>query len=108
MKNAAVLALAISLAPLAASARQAVCRIEIDRQTYVDGRCDYLPTGPDVQIGGLSERFRFYIERQEDGGLAASWNAGRGDAIVDLGAVTRRGGCWIGDRVRICVDERAR
>lgn len=102
----AVAAMLVVAAPV--SARPAECSVVIDGLPYIRGACDYLPTGPDIQIGNAKSRYRVYIEAQPDGTYVASWNEGRGDNIAEIGVVTRGGGCWVSDRARICADERRR
>jgi hypothetical protein len=124
-----------SIAPSAADARSTGrlwpgfhwgrCLLEIDRHTYIAGRCSYyiardgsleihgprqIYSGidyprPQIYSGERSNDYFAQVDVSADGHFAEGlWNANihATHAQSELGRLTRRGACWVNARVRIC------
>jgi hypothetical protein len=86
------------------------CRFEVDGKTLLDGRCQVYPMGDggytlNTWSAGKPAQSHFaVITTRADGKADATWNADPDDdrAGDPLGTVTRKDGCWVNARTRIC------
>ena len=90
---------------------QASCRLAVDGRTYLDGRCPVYvePDGsftlntaqPHRSVGWFA-----FVSLDRGGGATASWNGEKGvdHADAPLGAVRRKGACWVNQRTQICAE----
>ncbi len=87
----------------AAQRRPADCTLAVKGKTYISGPCDFsAEKGGSFQISN-GEYFAYVSVVGKDS-AEASWNANpKGTrADVPLGALTRKGACWVGQAVEIC------
>ncbi|GAA0747048.1 hypothetical protein GCM10009075_33100 [Sphingomonas trueperi] len=95
-------------APRSAARR---CRFEVDGKTLLDGQCQVYPMGDggytlNTWSAGKPAQSHFAVVTTRADGMAdATWNADPDDdrAGDPLGTVTRKDGCWVNQRTRICV-----
>lgn len=86
------------------------CHFEVDGKRLVDGPCRVFPMGKDQYTlntwdGGKPRQSHFaVVTTQSDGRTTATWNKDADDsrAYDPLGVVTKRNGCWVNVRTRIC------
>ncbi|MET3711165.1 hypothetical protein ABIC65_001867 [Sphingomonas trueperi] len=86
------------------------CRFEVDGKTLLDGRCQVYPMGDggytlNTWSAGKPVQSHFaVVTTRADGKADATWNADPNDdkAGDPLGTVTRKDGCWVNQRTRIC------
>jgi hypothetical protein len=79
------------------------CRLEVNGVSYINGACEIV-----LSRGGS---FQFWtvgragpsasVVRQGTFGIG-SWQAGPGQASVDLGQLQRKGACWVNEAGQIC------
>ncbi|MET3724161.1 hypothetical protein [Sphingomonas trueperi] len=94
--------------PPHSSAKQ--CHFEVDGKTLLDGRCQVYPMGDggytlNTWSAGKPVQSHFaVVTTRADGKADATWNADPDDdrAGDPLGTVTRKDGCWVNQRTRIC------
>jgi hypothetical protein len=92
----------------AAQAAPGDCYLSVGSLTYLDGPCNIdLQNDGSFSIGtGETTRSRFfaYVIIEAGGKASASWNrvANSNHADADLGAVVRRGGCWVNSQAKVC------
>jgi hypothetical protein len=94
--------------PPHSAARQ--CRFEVDGKTLLDGQCQVYPMGDggytlNTWSAGKPAQSHFaVVTTRADGKADATWNADPNDdkAGDPLGIVTRKAGCWVNQRTRIC------
>ena len=89
--------------PAAAQGRPADCTLAVNGKSYISGPCDFSPEkGGSFRISN-GEYFA-YVSVIGKGVAEASWNANpkATRADVPLGALTRKGACWVGKAVEIC------
>ena len=83
---------------------------EVDGKRLIDGPCRVFPMGKDQYTlntwdGGKPRQSHFaVVTTQSDGRTIATWNKDPDDsrAYDPLGVVTKRDGCWVNARTRIC------
>jgi hypothetical protein len=98
----------------AAAASSGRCLLKVDGGTYISGPCK-IKLGDDGganQAGYVNIEANGYFafvdveETEEDGASVGtgSWNKYRGTthAHAHLGELSRKGACWVNDRVRLC------
>lgn len=86
------------------------CHFEVDGKRLIDGPCRVFPMGKDQYTlntwdGGKPRQSHFaVVTTQSDGRTIATWNKEPDDsrAYDPLGVVTKRDGCWVNARTRIC------
>jgi hypothetical protein len=90
--------------------KQRECRLEVDGQVMVVGRCWVYPMGAgDYTLNTRDHGRPHYphfamVSSNGDGTANVTWNADPTDdrAFDPLGKARKRGGCWVNERVRIC------
>lgn len=86
-----------------AATRPADCTLIVDGKSYISGVCEFAHTDSDGSFSIYSDQY-FAMVNVENGKGEAAWNgvpyATRAQAV--LGDVHRNGGCWEGEKVRVC------
>lgn len=111
MRNFVILALAFAGAGLSCAHAEAIrsgeCLIQVRGKIAKDGPCRItLSPGGSFQTGGerRGEAFAVVSINESSGTAEAYWNGPdrESHAHDPLGAVVRRGGCWVNDTARVC------
>lgn len=79
------------------------CRLIVGAVTYLTGNCRItLAPGGSFQIYSIDGTGSSASVIRQGPAASASWQSGPGQAPVDLGAVQRRGACWLNDGAQVC------
>ena len=86
-------------------ARTVDCELTVEGTTYIDGECEFTPMGSgDFQISGGD--YFAQVDVESKGKAQGFWNEEKGASHTQspLGALTQKGGCWVGSKVKICAN----
>lgn len=108
-RSLAILALAATTLPAFAqpdNGRLVDCRLIVDGQSYIDGRCRFTPQGSDgsFQIMAGNGQYFAQVLITEPGKAAGYWNEDpyANHAHSNLGDLTRQDACWVNERASVC------
>lgn len=93
------------LLSLTVHAKPAQCKLTVNGRTYINGPCEFTPTGGgsfEIQKGD----YFAYVNLNEDGTAEGWWNEepGANHAHTSLGRLTRNDACWTNRRVIVCAE----
>ncbi len=94
------------LAAAPAVARPAICLVEIDSRTVIDGPCTFEPLDDSGSFEVLSPSgdWFVYVTVVEPGLADGHWNGepGATHAHAPLGRLARNDACWSNERATVC------
>jgi hypothetical protein len=89
--------------PAAAAMRPADCKLAVNGKSYISGACEF-EADKDGSFRISGNQYFVYVTVTGKDAAEATWNANpkATHADVPLGALTRKGACWVSKAVEIC------